>query len=80
MLKAQRNNDLWSLRNAAGCLGGVVSPLDPLQYMCSTIEGVQYQITKLGRGMLVVVFIWENDLLLLIPLTLIRVLPLAVNI
>ena len=80
MLKAQRNNNLWSLHNAARGLGGVVSPADPVQYMCSTVEGVQCQTTKLGRGLLVVIFIWENDLLLLTPIVFSRVLPLAVNI
>ena len=46
MLKAQWNNDLWSLHNAAMSLGGAVSPPDSVQYICSTVEGVQYQTTK----------------------------------
>ena len=49
MLKAQRNNDLWSLHNAVRSLGGAVSPPDSEPYICSTVEGVhvQYQTTKI---------------------------------
>ena len=51
MVKAQRINDLCSLHNAATSLGGVVSHPNPLRYICSTVEGVQYRTTKIGQGL-----------------------------
>ena len=47
MLKPQRNNDLWSLHNAARDMGGAIRPPDPAQ--SNTVEGLQYQTTKIGQ-------------------------------